>query len=107
MTLTIRAVFEGGVLRPIKPLALSEGETVDVTISLTRSPAPSIRAPTPAEEEYARRVKAARSLEEMYAVMATAPPLPEGYDLSRALNANRNATGERPLFSDADDGGRP
>ena len=53
----------------------------------------------------ARRIKAAQSLEEMYAVMATAPPLPEGYDLSQALNANRRATGERLPFPEPDDGG--
>jgi len=31
MTLTIQAVYEGGVLRPVEPLALPEGETVQVT----------------------------------------------------------------------------
>ena len=29
MTISIRAVYTGGVLRPIQPLALEEGETVE------------------------------------------------------------------------------
>jgi hypothetical protein len=61
---------------------------------------------TSAEEEYARRIKAAQSLEEMYAIMAKAPRLPEGYDLCQALNANRRATGERPPFPEPDDRSR-
>ncbi len=28
MTITVRAVYEGGVLRPIEPIALNEGETL-------------------------------------------------------------------------------
>src|SRR5205814_2692358 len=107
MMLTIRAVYEGGVLRPVEPLTLTEGETVHVTIARTRPPAPALRAPTPAEEDYARRIKAAKSLEEMFAIMATAPPLPPGYDLCRALNANRKATGERLPFPELDDESTP
>ena len=68
---------------------------------------PALRAPTPAEDDYARRIKAAQSLDEIYAVMATAPPLPEGYDLCQALNANRKATGERLPFPELNGGGTP
>jgi predicted DNA-binding antitoxin AbrB/MazE fold protein len=107
MTMTIQAVYEGGVLRPVAPLALPEGETVAVTIVRTMPAGPSLREPTPAEEDYARRIKAAQSLDEMYAVMATAPPLPEGYDLCQALNANRKATGERLPFPQLDGGSTP
>ena len=107
MTQTIRAVYEGGVLRPVEPLALPEGEMFELTIVPTRPPGPPLRAPPRAEEDYGRRAKAARSLEELYAVMTTAPPLPIGYDLSQALNANRQATGERLLFPESDDGSRP
>jgi len=107
MTITIRAVYEGGVLRPIDPLRLADGETVEVTIARPAPPAPPLQAPTPAEDAYARRIKAARSLEEMYAIMATASPLPEGYDLSQALNANRKKTGERPLFGEPTEGDTP
>jgi predicted DNA-binding antitoxin AbrB/MazE fold protein len=107
MTMRIRAVYEGGVLRPVEPLALPEGETVEVTIASTKSPGPPLRAPSAAEEDYARRIKAAQTLDEMYAIMATAPPLPEGYDNCRALDANRKATGERTPFLEPNDGGNP
>jgi Protein of unknown function DUF104 len=103
MTITVRAIHENGVLRPVERLALPEGEAVDVTIATTAACAPPPRAPTPDEGDYARRVKAAKSLEEMYAIMATAPGLPEGYDLSRALNANRKTTGERLPYPELDD----
>ncbi|HVC96918.1 MAG TPA: antitoxin family protein [Pirellulales bacterium] len=107
MTLMIRALYEGGVLRPIGPLALAEGETVDLTIATTNPGKPSLRPPTPAEQDYAARIKRAQSLDEMYAVMATAPPFPEGYDLCHALNANRKATGERIIFAECDEGSTP
>ncbi|MFI5461457.1 MAG: antitoxin family protein [Isosphaerales bacterium] len=107
MTITVRAVYENGVLRPVEPLALPEGEAVDVTIATTKPAGPILRTPTPAEEDYARRIKAAQSLDEMYAVIATAPRLPEGYDLCRALSANRKATGERLPFPEPDDGSTP
>ena len=107
MTITVRAVYEHGVLRPVEPLALAEGEAVDVTIAYASPAEPMLRSPAHLEQDYARRIKAAQTLEEIYAVMATAPGLPEGYDLCRALNANRTATGERPPFSDPDDGSEP
>jgi predicted DNA-binding antitoxin AbrB/MazE fold protein len=109
MSITIQAVYEGGVLRPTQPLDLAEGATVEVTITgaSAKQNEPTLRPPTPEEEDYARRLKAAKSLEEMYAVMATAPPLPEDYDLCRALNANRKATGERLLFPEVEDGNSP
>src|SRR6266481_3324520 len=102
MTMTIRAIYAGGVLRPTKPLALREGEAVDVTIVQMKPLGSALRPSTSAEEEYAWRIKAAQSLEEMYAIMAEAPPLPDGYDLCQALNDNRRATGERPLFPEPD-----
>ena len=94
MTRTIRAVYEGGVLRPIEPLALAEGETVDVTVAETKLVGSSLPAPTPEEEDYARRIKAAKSLEEMHAVMATAPPSPN-YDIVTMINESRRLTGFR------------
>jgi len=87
MTMTVRAVYEGGVLRPIEPLALLEGETVDVTITQTEPLGPPLRAPTPTEEDYARRISAAKSLEEMFAAMAMAPRSSEDeYDIVKAIN---------------------
>ena len=76
-----------------------------MTIATPKPAGPILRPPTSAEKDYSRRINAARSLEEIFAVMATAPGLPDGYDLSQALNANRTATGERPPFSASDDGG--
>src|SRR5205085_5459392 len=90
MTLTIRAVYEGGILRPLEPLTLPEGETVEVTIAKVNLGGSPLRAPTPEEEDYARRMKAAKSLEEMYAVMETAPSSPDDtYDIIKMINESR------------------
>jgi predicted DNA-binding antitoxin AbrB/MazE fold protein len=96
MTTIIRAVYEGGVLRPTKPLDLPEGETVDVIITQMKSPGPRLREPTLAEEDYARRIRAAKSLQEMFAVMATAPLAPEDeFDIVKEINQSRQLTGFR------------
>ena len=107
MTMTVRAVYQGGVLRPVQPLALDEGETVEVTIAKARPARPALRPATPEEEDYIRRLEAAQSVEEMIAIMATAPPTPADYDLCQALNANRKATGERLLFPEPENGNSP
>ena len=96
MIMTVRAIYEGGILRPIEPLALPEGETVDVTIAQTRPVGAPLRAPTPAEDDYARRISKAKSLTEMFAVMATAPWLPEDeIDIVKEINESRRLTGFR------------
>lgn len=96
MTAIIQAVYEGGVLRPTKPLALSEGETVEVIINQIRSPGPQLRESTVAEEDYARRIRAAKSLKEMFAVMATAPLAPDDeFDIVKEINQSRQLTGFR------------
>jgi predicted DNA-binding antitoxin AbrB/MazE fold protein len=100
---TVLAVYEGGVLRPVEPLTLAEGQTVQVTVH-PHPPVLPMRPPTPEEEDYVRRLQAAKTIEEMFAVMETAPPLPEGYDLCKALNANRKATGERLPFPELEEG---
>ena len=108
MTTTFQAVFEGGVLRPTRPLAFSEGEMIDVIVLDSRPKGVPMRAPTPEEEDYGRRLMATTTLAEMYAVMATAPHSPEDdYDLCAALNANRKATGERLLYPEREEGGTP
>jgi predicted DNA-binding antitoxin AbrB/MazE fold protein len=94
MTRIIRAVYEGGVLRPVEPLALAEGQTVDVTIAATKEVGPSAPVPTSEEEDYMRRIKAAKSLEEMYTVMETAPTSPD-YDIVKMVNESRRLTGFR------------
>jgi predicted DNA-binding antitoxin AbrB/MazE fold protein len=96
MMVTTQAVYEGGVLRPLEPLSLPEGKTVEVIITETNRAGSPRRAPTPAEEDYARRIKAAPSLAEMHAVMATAPPSPDDMpDLVEAINESRRRTGFR------------
>src|SRR5579871_6891189 len=93
MTAIFRAVYEGGVLRPSRPLDLPEGETVDVIISQTKSPGSRLREPTLEEKDYARRISAAKSLEEMFAVMATAPLASENeFDIVEEINRSRQLT---------------
>jgi predicted DNA-binding antitoxin AbrB/MazE fold protein len=98
MTMTVRAVFEGGVLRPIEPIALIEGETVDVVITQMKPPVPQLREPTLEERDYALRINSAKSLKEMFAVMATAPSSPEAdFDIVKEINDSRRLTGFRVL----------
>lgn len=101
--MTIRAIYAGGVFKPLQPLTLPEGSQVDIIYGLDKSATmPSMANIN--ETEYERRVHAAGSLDELLAVQATAPALPHGYDLSEALNANRQATGERKLYRDSSPG---
>jgi predicted DNA-binding antitoxin AbrB/MazE fold protein len=102
MTTTILAVYENGVLRPTQPLPLAEGATVEVTVT---SPSP---APPPADEgDILRRMEAAKSLEELFALANQLPPAADGYDLCQALNENRRLNGEPLLYADEDEGTTP
>jgi predicted DNA-binding antitoxin AbrB/MazE fold protein len=99
MTITVRAVYTGGVLRPIQPLALAEGQTVEVTIT------PASNGPTPAaEEEIVRRIKACKTYREWLDVMKSLPADDGGYDIVKALDDNRRWSGERPLLPNEADG---
>lgn len=97
--ITVNAVYEGGVLRPAQPLPLAEGETVEVTVT------PVKPIPSPAEEEVIRRMKAAQTLQEFFEIANSIPPPDDGYDLLKALDANRRLAGERPLFPPDEPGG--
>jgi predicted DNA-binding antitoxin AbrB/MazE fold protein len=98
MTITVRAVYEGGVLRPIEPIALNEGETVDVIIKQMKTLVPQLREPTLEERDYASRISAAKSLKEMHAVMATAPSSPEDeIDIVKEIKESRRLTGFRMM----------
>jgi predicted DNA-binding antitoxin AbrB/MazE fold protein len=88
---TVLAVYEGGVLRPVQPLPLNEGETVEITVARAERPAP------PTQEELERRIREARTLQEWIEVANALPPADDGYDLLQALNANRHPS-ERPLI---------
>jgi predicted DNA-binding antitoxin AbrB/MazE fold protein len=94
MTMTVQATYTGGVLRPAHPLALVEGQTVEVTIAAT----PTI--PPAAEEEIIRRVQACQTYEEWLEVTKMLPPDDGGYDIVKALDENRRWSGERPILPD-------
>ncbi len=94
MTITVKAVYEQGVFRPVRPLSLADGEVCDLTVATERETAGEAVIGNDVEQAYVKRLIAAHSLDEALAVMATAPPLPDGYDLMAALNANRRAASQ-------------
>ena len=89
MAFTTQAIYAGGVLRPIGPLALAEGETVEVTISPAR--------PAVSEDEIIRRLQACTTYREWLEVTKSLPADDGGYDIVNALDENRRWSGERPL----------
>lgn len=95
MTVTTAAVYENGVLRPVRPLDLKEGETVQLTVS-----------PRPSDEEIIAMMKAAKTPEELFAIANTyMNDQPEdGYDYLEALNENRRRDGARLLYLPEDKG---
>ncbi len=97
---TVLAVYQGGVLRPVQPLPLNEGETVE--IALTRPEHPS---PPASVEESERRIREAGTLQEWIEAANALPVADDGYDLLRAVNENRHSS-ERPLIPPAQEGGR-
>jgi predicted DNA-binding antitoxin AbrB/MazE fold protein len=102
MTMTILAIYENGVLRSTTPLALTEGETVHLAVTPTKGAGPVIESrlesKSPAEAEAIRRIKATKTIEELFSVVESLPQqTDDGYDFLQALNDNR-APGERPLF---------
>ncbi len=101
MTLTVRAVYMGGVLRPVQPLALAEGETVEVTIQTPAAGA----AEQVSDAEIVRRIQACKTYPEWLELTNSLPPDDGGYDIVKALDENRRWSGERPLLPD--EGGQP
>jgi predicted DNA-binding antitoxin AbrB/MazE fold protein len=96
MITNIRAIYEGGVLRPIDALSLQEGEAVNVVITQVDPPDVRLKEPTPAEVDYARKIREAKSLKEMFAVMATSPSSTnEMTDVVTEINQSRRLTGFR------------
>jgi predicted DNA-binding antitoxin AbrB/MazE fold protein len=104
--INVMAVYENGVFKLREPLKLAEGQTVQLAVYPQR-PLMPLRPRTPEEEDFARRIMASKTLEEMFAVIDTAPLEPEGYDLLRALNENRKASGERLLYPELEDEANP
>ena len=95
MSITIRAVYEQGVLRPARPLPLAEGETVDVTIAKANSPAVAL-----GEEEVTRRLQCAATVTDWVEATKFLPANDGGYEVVRALNENRLWSGDQPLIPD-------
>jgi predicted DNA-binding antitoxin AbrB/MazE fold protein len=92
----VTAVYQNGVLRPTQPLPLTEGETVEITLERR-----ALGEALPKEDEIDHRIRAAKTLEELFAAAEAAAELEpdDGYDLLQALNENRRLAGEaRPLF---------
>ena len=98
MTTTVRAVYENGVLRPDRPLPLAEGAAVDVLVT-----------PVPENDEVLQRMRAAKSLEELFAIADSIPAEEgdDGFDTLRAMNETRRANGERLLTREDEPGPRP
>jgi predicted DNA-binding antitoxin AbrB/MazE fold protein len=89
MTMTTLAVYENGLLRPVGPLPLAEGETVEVAVSRVQQP--------PSEDAVIGRIKVAKNLAELFAAYESLPAPSDGYDLLTALARNRELAGEVPL----------
>jgi predicted DNA-binding antitoxin AbrB/MazE fold protein len=94
---TVRAVYQGGVLRPAHPLPLAEGETVEVTITKPNPPSP---------DEWEREIRAAKTIQEWVA-LANACPTDTGaeFDIGKAISETRQLTGFRSPDPDSTKGG--
>ncbi len=95
MGITVRAIYQGGVFRPVHPLALDEGQTVNLTITTSRTAA----APA-SDDETIRRLQSAATIAEWIEATKMLPADDGGYDVVRALNENRIWSGERGLIQD-------
>jgi predicted DNA-binding antitoxin AbrB/MazE fold protein len=95
MTTTVRAIYQNGVLRPDRPLPLAEGAAVDVLVT-----------PAAEQDEVLRRMRAAKTLEELFDIADSIPAEDDGYDVIRAMNETRRANGERLLTPDDEPGTR-
>ena len=71
MTHRLRAIYEGGVLRPLEPLALAERRVVEVVVSDDDLKAPPVRF-VPAEE-YSRYADDSVTLEQVRRSLAKIP----------------------------------
>ena len=94
----VSAIYENGVLRPTERLPLKEGETVEVTVE-PRSPAV---APLTLEE-WERRLKSAKNIQDWLEVANACPEPDDGYDVIKELNEIRRANNERLLTREAEE----
>lgn len=96
----VPAVFENGVLKPLAPVKLTEGQRIIIQIRLQGKEAleelwsrPSPFPLTPEHEVYRERLKTAKTFQEFLEVVRTAPPDPEPSDLRAALDTNQKVSG--------------
>jgi len=68
---------------------------ISVLAIYPQTPLKPLRPRTPEEEEFERRLKASKTLEEAFAVMDTAPQSAEDFDVVKAMNETRRLTGFR------------
>jgi hypothetical protein len=106
MKQTLIAIYEDGVLRPtLPPVALPDGATVHLTLEVI-SPIPADRAAAPPppqtpqpDEDALRRIREAKTLDELFAALDAAPPdVPDDYDFFEAMNENRRLSGDVRLL---------
>jgi predicted DNA-binding antitoxin AbrB/MazE fold protein len=94
--MTVEAVYAQGVLRPLQPLNLKEGETVKLTV--TPATLPCLLS----EEEIVRRIRDCKTFQEWLEVTKSLPAADGGYDIVKALDENRRWSGERPILAGED-----
>jgi predicted DNA-binding antitoxin AbrB/MazE fold protein len=91
VSITTRAVYEGGALHLTEPLPINEGAIVDVTIEQPTSSPMS-------DEEITRRLQEAKTIVEWVEATKLLPSGDDDYDVAKALDQNRQWSGERPLI---------
>lgn len=84
------AVFENGVLRPTGRPPLRDGQTVEVLLQTNEKVVMPI-----VEDDFSRKLAAAKSLTEIFDIANAQPNEDDGYDRSAAMNESRGRTVER------------
>jgi predicted DNA-binding antitoxin AbrB/MazE fold protein len=74
MTMTIQAIFENGVLRPVVPLGLLEGQQVQVVVDVGGSSAKNISESSVSFRKAEKM--SAEELEEFFDELSAGPDLP-------------------------------
>jgi hypothetical protein len=100
MTMTIPAVFSNGVFTPTQPPALAEGTPVSLTYDVKAPPPADSPAKPPTDEELIARIKAAKTLQELFATREGLSTEDGDYDIERRLSENRKFSGDYRLFSE-------
>jgi hypothetical protein len=84
----------GKAAEPPRMQATSEGESLEI---------PKIATPVErlTDEEAARRIESAKSLEEAFEILRAAPPWSDDYDILKALEDNRRWSAGFPTLPEA------